>query len=212
MCADPLILQEDNFRKFLSEGKTEEADNPTNPLINRKDFKLLQVIGKGSYAKVLLVRMKANNRIYAMKILQKQHLVTRNVADNAMIERKILADLNHPFIVKLHFAFQTHEKLYLLVDYFNGGELFFHLRKQGAFPEDRARFYACEVVLAVAYLHQQGVIYRDLKPENILLDKHGHLRLTDFGLSKDHMKSEEKTKTFCGTPSYASPEVHTLLN
>jgi serine/threonine protein kinase len=202
------VLQDSDFRHFLSEGKQDQSEvTAINPLMSVRDFKLLRVIGKGSYAKVLQVRMKSNKKIYAMKILLKQHLVSRNVADNAMVERKILAELRHPFLVKLHYAFQTHDKLYLVVDYFNGGELFFHLRKDGAFTEDRARFYAAEVVLAVEYLHQQGIIYRDLKPENILLDKEGHLRLTDFGLSKDQMEEDQKTKTFCGTPSYASPEM-----
>ena len=134
LCADKFILQDPAYRKFLSDLKQDECKGDTiNPLLNVKDFKLLRVVGKGSYAKVLQVRLKRTGKIYAMKILSKQHLVTRNVAGNAMIERNILADLRHPFIVQLHYAFQTHDKLYLLVDFFNGGELFLHLRRSGMY-------------------------------------------------------------------------------
>lgn len=96
----------------------------------------------------------------------------------------ILERLNNPFIVKLHFAFQTPERLYFVIDFLNGGELFFHLRKETRFKENRAKFYAAEIVLALECLHQNGIIYRDLKPENVILDQFGHLKLTDFGLSK----------------------------
>ena len=96
----------------------------------------------------------------------------------------ILERLNNPFIVKLHFAFQTPERLYFVIDFLNGGELFFHLRKETRFRENRAKFYAAEIVLALECLHQNGIIYRDLKPENVILDQFGHLKLTDFGLSK----------------------------
>ncbi len=96
----------------------------------------------------------------------------------------ILERLNNPFIVKLHFAFQTPERLYFVIDFLNGGELFFHLRKETRFGENRAKFYAAEIILALECLHQNGIIYRDLKPENVILDQYGHLKLTDFGLSK----------------------------
>jgi serine/threonine protein kinase len=119
----------------------------------------------------------------------------------------ILEKLNNPFIVKLHYAFQTPEKLYFVIDFLNGGELFYHLRKEQRFPEDRTRFYAAEIVLALEYLHKNGVIYRDLKPENVLLDSNGHLKLTDFGLSKMGIVGESMSYTFCGTPEYLAPEI-----
>jgi serine/threonine protein kinase len=100
------------------------------------------------------------------------------------VERTILEKLNHPFIVKLHFAFQTPERLYFVIDFLNGGELFFHLRKEHRFNEDRTRFYASEILLALECLHKNGIVYRDLKPENVILDSEGHIKLTDFGLSK----------------------------
>ena len=96
----------------------------------------------------------------------------------------ILERINHPFIVKLHYAFQTPERLYFVIDFLNGGELFFHLRKETKFNEHRARFYAAEIILALECLHGNGIIYRDLKPENVILDSDGHIKLTDFGLSK----------------------------
>jgi serine/threonine protein kinase len=96
----------------------------------------------------------------------------------------LLAECSHPFILKLHYSFQCSTKLYLLVDYEGGGSLFFHLEKKRRFTESEIMFYAAEIVLALGYLHQEGVIYRDLKPENILLDADGHIKLSDFGLAK----------------------------
>lgn len=117
--------------------------------------------------------------------------------------------LTHPFLVKLHYAFQTPEKLYMVTDFLNGGELFYHLRREQRFSEERSRFYAAEILLALEYLHDQNVIYRDLKPENVLLDAQGHIKLTDFGLSKIKSCPDEVTYEFCGTPEYLAPEVIT---
>ena len=119
----------------------------------------------------------------------------------------ILEKLNNPFIVKLHYAFQTPEKLYFVIDFLNGGELFWHLRKDQRFSEERTKFYAAEIVLALECLHKNGIIYRDLKPENVLLDKDGHIKLTDFGLSKVGMQGDLMSYTFCGTPEYLAPEI-----
>lgn len=119
----------------------------------------------------------------------------------------ILERITSPFIVKLHFAFQTPERLYFVIDFLNGGELFFHLRQERRFNEERARFYAAEIVLALECLHEHGVIYRDLKPENVILDRQGHIKLTDFGLSKIQESGEKMTHTFCGTTEYVAPEV-----
>jgi len=114
-------------------------------------------------------------------------------------------------LVNLKFSFQTPKKIYFILDYVNGGELFYHLRKYNKFTEDKVKFYAAEITLALEHLHSIGVIYRDLKPENVLLDSTGHIRLTDFGLSKQGEVSREglrlRTKTFCGTPEYLAPEV-----
>ena len=119
----------------------------------------------------------------------------------------ILERINHPFIVKLHYAFQTPERLYFVIDFLNGGELFFHLRKEQRFTEERARYYAVEIILALECLHEVGVIYRDLKPENVILDSDGHIKITDFGLSKLFQTGEKMTYSFCGTPEYLAPEI-----
>jgi serine/threonine protein kinase len=109
----------------------------------------------------------------------------------------------------MHYAFQTDEKLYMVMDFMNGGELFYHLRREQTFKEDKIKFYASEIILALQTLHDNGIVYRDLKPENILLDSEGHIRLTDFGLSKTGIfKSEEDMAyTICGTPEYLAPEI-----
>lgn len=171
------------------------------------DFDLLKVIGKGSFGKVMQVRKKDTNRIYAMKILKKTHLVERDEVGHTKSERIILAKNCSPFLVGLKFSFQSPEKIYLVLDYINGGELFFHLQNEGKFSEERSRFYAAQLLSALESLHEINVIYRDLKPENILVDYDGYIALTDFGLCKEEIKQGEKTNTFCGTPEYMAPEV-----
>jgi serine/threonine protein kinase len=131
---------------------------------------LVKVIGKGSFGKVTLVRKKNDQRLYAMKVLSKPNIVKRKQVEHTKTERRVLGTLNHPFIVRLHYAFQSDEKLYFVLDYAAGGELFFHLSRMKKFPEPAARFYAAEMTLALEALHEHKVVYRDLKPENILLD------------------------------------------
>lgn len=122
------------------------------------------------------------------------------------IERDILADVRHPFIVRLNYAFQTQGKLYLVLDYLRGGDLFNHLNNEVMFTEEDVKFYLAELSSALTHLHSLGIIYRDLKPENILLDSEGHISLTDFGLSKESLK-DEKCFSFCGTVEYMAPEI-----
>jgi len=172
----------------------------------KDDFELLTVIGKGSFGKVMQVRKKDDSKIYAMKVLRKEAIIARKQVTHTKQEKTILQKIQHPFIVKLHFAFQTKDKLYMILDFINGGELFYHLKKEGRFPENRVKFYAAEIVCAMDHLHSLGIVYRDLKPENILLDNDGHVCITDFGLSKE-VKPNEGTHTFCGTPEYLAPEV-----
>jgi len=171
------------------------------------DFETVKCIGKGSFAKVMMVKKKDTGDIFAMKCLTKKDLVKRKQIQHTMTEREVISNIKHPFIVSLHFAFQTETKLYLVTDFFNGGELFWHLKNENNFTETRARFYAAEIVLALECLHESGIVYRDMKPENLLLDSDGHIRLTDFGLSKDSLHGNAVTKTFCGTPEYLAPEV-----
>ena len=179
----------------------------TSGAMSVDDFDLLKVIGKGSFGKVMQVRKKDNGKIYAMKVLKKEQLIARKQVAHTKTERKVLEEIHSPFIVSLRYAFQTENKLYMILDYFTGGELFFHLKSEGRFTEERARFYAAEIVLAIEILHQNTIAYRDLKPENVLLDTEGHVRLTDFGLSKEGITRTQLTQTFCGTPEYLAPEV-----
>jgi len=176
--------------------------------VRLEDFELLKVLGRGSFGKVMQVRKKTDGKVYAMKILKKRAIIARNQVEHTKAERKILESLQHPFLMTLRYAFQSKEKLYFVLDYFQGGELFFHLKNNRRFPEDVARIYVAEIGLALGHLHSLQVIYRDLKPENILLDDNGHVCLTDFGLSKD-VDPTDKAHTFCGTPEYLAPEIVT---
>uniref|UniRef100_A0AAV1TAV1 non-specific serine/threonine protein kinase n=1 Tax=Peronospora matthiolae TaxID=2874970 RepID=A0AAV1TAV1_9STRA len=176
--------------------------------VTLEDFVMIKVIGKGSFGKVLLVRKRDTGLIYAMKVLRKENIIKRNQVEHTRTERHVLGYVRHPFIVGLNYAFQTSEKLYFVLDYCAGGELFFHLGKVQRFPEHRARFYAAEITLAIEYVHNLDVIYRDLKPENVLLDENGHIRLTDFGLSKEGIQDDfSGANSFCGTPEYLAPEI-----
>ncbi|XP_054711372.1 ribosomal protein S6 kinase beta-2-like [Uloborus diversus] len=177
------------------------------------DFELLKVLGKGGYGKVYQVRKKTgedSGKVFAMKVLKKASIV-KNKKDTAhtKAERNILEAIKHPFIVDLHYAFQTGGKLYLILEFLSGGELFMHLEKEVMLLEDTACFYLSEILLALQHLHQEGIIYRDLKPENILLDSEGHVKLTDFGLCKESIRDGSITHTFCGTIEYMAPEILT---
>ena len=174
------------------------------------DFQILKLIGKGTFGQVFQVRKKDTKRIYAMKVLSKKVIVQKKEIQHTIGERNILvrtATTESPFIVGLKFSFQTAADLYLVTDYMSGGELFWHLQKEGRFVEERAKFYIAELILALRHLHQHDIVYRDLKPENILLDANGHIALCDFGLSKANLAKNDTTNTFCGTTEYLAPEV-----
>ncbi|ETO14306.1 serum/glucocorticoid regulated kinase 3-like protein, partial [Reticulomyxa filosa] len=144
---------------------------------------------------------KETDQVFAMKILKKKYLIEKHQVDHTNAERKILMSLQHPFLMQLRYAFQTDSKLYFVLDFYKGGELFFHLKKMKRFSEDQARFLVAEVGCALGYLHSLDIVYRDLKPENILLDSSGHICLTDFGLAKE-LGGDAVSNTFCGTPEY----------
>ncbi len=174
------------------------------------DFELMKVIGKGAFGKVLLVKVRKNGQVYAMKCISKKLVHKRNNTASAKAERDIMARIDHPFIVNLKCAFQTNSKLFLVMEFLAGGELFFHLSKQGLLKEDTAKFYVAEIVLALEHLHSLGIIHRDLKPENLLLGSDGHIRLTDFGLAKEMEEGDDegdRLRTICGTSEYMAPEM-----
>uniref|UniRef100_A0ABI7VTI4 Ribosomal protein S6 kinase n=1 Tax=Felis catus TaxID=9685 RepID=A0ABI7VTI4_FELCA len=199
-CQDEGIVKEIPITHHVKEGY-EKADPA--------QFELLKVLGQGSFGKVFLVRKKTGpdaGQLYAMKVLKKASLKVRDRVRTKM-ERDILVEVNHPFIVKLHYAFQTEGKLYLILDFLRGGDVFTRLSKEVLFTEEDVKFYLAELALALDHLHQLGIVYRDLKPENILLDEIGHIKLTDFGLSKESVDQEKKAYSFCGTVEYMAPEV-----
>uniref|UniRef100_A0A0L8H6M9 Protein kinase domain-containing protein n=1 Tax=Octopus bimaculoides TaxID=37653 RepID=A0A0L8H6M9_OCTBM len=190
---------------------SDETVNPGQHKVGPQDFQLLRVLGKGGYGKVFQVRKVSGDdksQIFAMKVLKKA-TIARNAKDTAhtRAERNILEAVKHPFIVKLMYAFQTGGKLYLILEYLPGGELFTQLEKEGIIMEDSACFYLGEICLALEHLHSLGIIYRDLKPENVLLDILGHIKLTDFGLCKESIQDGGITHTFCGTVEYMAPEI-----
>ncbi|XP_067845119.1 ribosomal protein S6 kinase alpha-5-like [Heptranchias perlo] len=181
--------------------------------VELENFELLKVLGTGAYGKVFLVRKISGhdaNKLYAMKVLKKASIVQKaKTTEHIKTERQVLEHIRQsPFLVTLHYAFQTDTKLHLILDYVNGGELFTHLYQREHFTEVEVRIYAGEIVLALEHLHKLGIIYRDIKLENILLDGDGHVVLTDFGLSKEFIADEnEKTYSFCGTIEYMAPEI-----
>uniref|UniRef100_A0A8C7J8Q3 Ribosomal protein S6 kinase n=1 Tax=Oncorhynchus kisutch TaxID=8019 RepID=A0A8C7J8Q3_ONCKI len=206
MLRPSVSLQDDGILKEIDISQhTKEGFEKADP----SQFELLKVLGQGSYGKVFLVRkIKGSDRgqLYAMKVLRKATLKVRDRVRSKM-ERDILAEVNHPFIVKLHYAFQTEGKLYLILDFLRGGDLFTRLSKEVMFTEEDVKFYLAELALALDHLHSLGIIYRDLKPENILLDEEGHIKITDFGLSKEAIDHDKRAYSFCGTIEYMAPEV-----
>ncbi|PYH90798.1 camp-dependent protein kinase catalytic subunit [Aspergillus ellipticus CBS 707.79] len=169
-----------------------------------EDFTLQRTLGTGSFGRVHLVQSKHNHRFYAIKVLKKAQVVKMKQIEHTNDERRMLNRVRHPFLITLWGTWQDSRNLYMVMDFVEGGELFSLLRKSQRFPNPVAKFYAAEVTLALEYLHQQQIIYRDLKPENLLLDRHGHLKITDFGFAKE---VPDITWTLCGTPDYLAPEV-----
>ncbi|XP_055792365.1 ribosomal protein S6 kinase alpha-4-like [Salvelinus fontinalis] len=181
--------------------------------VGMENFELLKVLGTGAYGKVFLVRKNSGHdegKLYAMKVLKKAAIVQKaKTAEHTRTERQVLEHIRQsPFLVTLHYAFQTQTKLHLILDYVSGGEMFTHLYQRDHFSEEEVRIYIGEIILALEHLHKLGIVYRDIKLENILLDSEGHLVLTDFGLSKEFLEEEkERTYSFCGTIEYMAPEI-----
>eukprot|EP00929_Paragymnodinium_shiwhaense_P092832 TRINITY_DN5284_c0_g1_i2.p1 TRINITY_DN5284_c0_g1~~TRINITY_DN5284_c0_g1_i2.p1 ORF type:complete len:360 (+),score=88.43 TRINITY_DN5284_c0_g1_i2:184-1263(+) len=212
-------------RNSTEEGFTEEARMASNgqqrpasamdkmiKLIKSKsswafsDFDLRATVGTGTFGRVRVVKIKGSldRTPFALKIMKKSEVIRLKQVEHVKAELSILSLIHHPFIVNLLCSFQDEKRLFILLEFVNGGELFSHLRKEGRLPNDDARFYAGEIVLAFEYLHQQTIVYRDLKPENLLIDSEGHMKITDFGFAKI---VEDRTWTLCGTPEYLAPEI-----
>jgi serine/threonine protein kinase len=170
------------------------------------EFDLRATVGTGTFGRVRMVKIKGhpNQTPMAVKILKKSEVIRLKQVEHIKAEKEILSQIEHPFIVNLLTTFQDEKRLFMLLEYVNGGELFSHLRKEGRLPDDQSKFYAGEITLAFDYLHGLFIIYRDLKPENLLIDSDGHMKVTDFGFAK---KVEDRTWTLCGTPEYLAPEI-----
>ncbi|XP_059622405.1 atypical protein kinase C isoform X1 [Phlebotomus argentipes] len=190
----------------------QSSEEPLEPGAQRQysleDFELIRVIGRGSYAKVLMVELRRTRRIYAMKVIKKALVTDDEDIDWVQTEKHVFETAsNHPFLVGLHSCFQTPSRLFFVIEFVRGGDLMFHMQRQRHLPEEHARFYAAEISLALNFLHEKGIIYRDLKLDNVLLDHEGHIKLTDYGMCKEGIRPGDTTSTFCGTPNYIAPEI-----
>ncbi|KAL0077344.1 kinase-like domain-containing protein [Phycomyces blakesleeanus] len=197
--------------------RSDSIQSPLSPTrVSLDDFDLLKVLGKGCMGKVLLVRSYRNSRLYALKAIQKERVVQQKEVTHTLAERDILVRLRgQPFLATLHHAFQTPSQLYLVLDYYGGGDIATQMSLCTIFSKERARLYVAEILHGLSILHGHGIVYRDLKPENILIALDGHIVLADFGLSKifssddpvDEESGVPSTQTFCGTAEYIAPEV-----
>lgn len=175
------------------------------PKLCLNDFEKLFVLGKGSYGKVYMVRKKDTGKTYAMKEMSTEKMKQAEVVA-PLKERLILQEIDHPFIVHLHYSFQEDGYVYMILDLLGGGELFTYIENHAPLPEETGKYYAAEVATALGYLHSRNIIYRDLKPENVVFDQDGHACLTDFGLAKANVY-EANAVTYCGTNEYLAPEL-----
>ena len=204
------LIENNESSEMVSEQKQDlNSSNPENIKLTYKDFEPLKLLGTGSFGRVLLVRFISNQNLYAMKILNKEQIKLKHQEEHTKTERDLMVKVNCPFIVNIKSAFQDSEKLYIVSEFMQGGDMFFHMHdgKIVVFNDEKTKFYILELVLALECLHKNNMVYRDLKPENILLDAKGHVKLTDFGLSKILEAEDDKAFTICGTPQYLAPEI-----
>jgi len=198
------------FRK-KKEASAAAMPNAPAPVVQREaqsftltDFEVMTTLGTGTFGRVRLVKQLASEQFFALKILKKSEIIRLKQVAHIKSEVTLLKMIQHPFVVNLIGHFQDERKLYMVLEYIHGGELFSHLRREGRFSDDHSRYYAAEIVLAFGYMHGMNIVYRDLKPENLLISTTGHMKITDFGFAK---QIEDRTWTLCGTPEYLAPEI-----
>uniref|UniRef100_A0A8B9JBW3 non-specific serine/threonine protein kinase n=1 Tax=Astyanax mexicanus TaxID=7994 RepID=A0A8B9JBW3_ASTMX len=215
LCPCPSMVRGQQETPRLHGTSMEGQAPPSQPAQPRKkrpeDFKFGKILGEGSFSTVVLAKEHSTGKEYAIKILEKRHIMKENKAQYVKRERDVMSILDHPFFVKLYFTFQDEEKLYFGLSYAKNGELLKYIRKIGSFDETCTRFYSAEIVCALEYLHQKGIIHRDLKPENILLSEEMHIQITDFGTAKQLSSDSRQARanSFVGTAQYVSPELLT---
>ena len=205
---DPVFLQAETKEEMMAWVNAIRNEQTVGMI----DFDQLRTLGEGSFGQVWLVRHRTTDDLLAMKVLDKARTRADDAVSSTRIERDILLRVRHPFVVQMQYAFQTADKLFMVMDYHNGGDLYSHMLQQVTFKEGPVRLWMGEIALAIGYLHEIGCVFRDLKPENVLLDAAGHAHLTDFGLSKlvesTHVHGAAlRLTTFCGSPFYLAPEL-----
>ena len=208
------ICDEKKFILYINEKKKELEINIKNTEIimtyknekvNENSFEILSQIGKGFYGKVFLVSKKDTKKLYALKVISKLQTIKNKFFKQLQNEKKILEKIDNPFVVKREYCFASPSYVFFAMEFKQGGNLYHHIKKK-KFNESTTKFYAAQILYALAYLHSNNIIYRDVKPENILLDKKGNSCIADFGISKI-MNINSKTTTFVGTPQYVAPEI-----
>lgn len=173
-------------------------------MLSYRDFEFLKIIGSGAFGKVFLARYTHNNKYYAIKRMDKALLKESRQLDNIYNESLILQDACFcPFIVKFYHTIETDSYIFIVMEYIQGGELFYYIKKYNHFDEETVRFFAGEIIIALKHLHDKDILYRDLKPENLLISAKGHIKLADFGFAT---RVNENVYTICGTPEYMAPE------
>ena len=182
------------------------AKNPINTKVTLDDFELISQLGRGAFGKVFLAKLVTTGTEYAMKVIRKDVLIEYDQIESTQLEKEILFAADHPFLVGMEFLFQSETRLYFVMPFIRGGELYKVFQSEKRFSEETVKFYAVQIILAVGELHKKGIMHRDLKLENILVDERGYLKIIDYGLAKI-IKGQELAMSYCGTPEYLAPEM-----
>jgi serum/glucocorticoid-regulated kinase 2 len=209
------MMNIESFEEYVKNKIKEqkEMDQATTNLISSdhnkltiNNFNLLKTLGKGGFGKVYLVQHKTTKELFALKTIKKLFIIEKKQFEQVQREKEILYEANHPFLVGLKAAFQTPDKLFFLMPFVQGGDLYASLKRRKIFTEEEVRFFVAQIIEGLGFLHTKDIIYQDIKPENILMEKNGYIKLADFGAAK-YVSQTKNYKTFVGTADYIAPEV-----